>query len=112
MSASPASSISGHILGLPAAAWGMRKELLHGIHSPDILGHQKPMVALACKCVQERPDILVTILVLGPHRIVERMENEIRRYLPEEKLKSNIRCSRLRIIMTFAIDIGGVGLST
>ncbi|KAF8528441.1 hypothetical protein BU17DRAFT_80798 [Hysterangium stoloniferum] len=65
--------ISGHIIGVAVPGWG----------------HQKPLAALASRIVQERSDILFTILAVG--HFGERIEKEINRYLPNESPKANIR---------------------
>jgi len=80
------SSFSGHILGVVAPAWG----------------HLRPLSGLASKIVQERPDIIVTILVAGDYGL--RVEKEISRYFPQDSsksLRSNIR----------VINVGGEGAS-
>ncbi|KAF8528370.1 hypothetical protein BU17DRAFT_61044 [Hysterangium stoloniferum] len=65
--------ISGHIIGVAVPGWG----------------HQKPLAALASRIVQERSDILFTILAVA--HFGKRIEKEINRYLPSETPKANIR---------------------
>jgi len=84
MSITTPSSFSGHILGVVAPAWG----------------HLRPLAGLASKIVQERSDIIVTLLVVGDFGL--RVEKEINTYFPEDFSE----CPRCNIRV---ISLGGEG---
>jgi len=56
-------------------------------------GHFRPLCAFASKVVQDRPDIAVTLMITGSHKMVQ---GEIDRCTADDdaKSKANIRCAR------------------
>ncbi|KAF8518320.1 UDP-Glycosyltransferase/glycogen phosphorylase [Gautieria morchelliformis] len=84
-------TISGHIVLLCMPGWG----------------HLRPFCALAAKVVKERPDVAVTLLIVGEYG--QRMEREISRYFSAGEADLRARAN-IRLVNMY--ERGGIDLGT